>query len=208
MLFRITFNTLFFMGIVAMANQPAHTQRGGVEPSGRQMTAQPAVPQVAPRVTQATPQVAQVSDAHGAEILKEIHEAEIDAGQIASRRAQNKEVKDFARKMVDAHKTGEKDTKKVAKDNKIDMDGSDKSEALEEEMEAAIKDLKDKKNGIEFDRAYVALQITMHEKAIEKLDNTLIPSASNAQYKAHLQKTRASVSEHLSHARQLQSRLQ
>ena len=153
-------------------------------------------------------QVAQVSDAHGAEILLELNEGEIDASQLASRRAENADVKAFARIMVKEHKTSIRETKKVAKQNNIRPDDNSFSEALEDAAENAYKDLKAKNKGIDFDRAYISHLVLAHEKSLNQLDNTLIPSAGDPEYKAHLEKTRNLMAEHLSRARQLQTQLQ
>lgn len=45
----------------------------------------------------------------------------------------------------------------------------------------------------------------MHTRALTLLDDTLIPSARNAEFRAFLQTVRASVQQHLTRARQIQS---
>lgn len=148
-----------------------------------------------------------VSEAEAAEILLTINEGEIDAGQLARRRAQNGEVKEFAKKMVDQHKASEKETKKIARRTKIDPKESAASEALEDEVESKHDELKKQEKNA-FDKAYMRNQIAMHENALATLDNTLIPSAQNAEFKEHLRKTRQAVKEHLDHAKALDAKIQ
>ncbi|MBC7741570.1 MAG: DUF4142 domain-containing protein, partial [Bdellovibrionaceae bacterium] len=57
------------------------------------------------------------------------------------------------------------------------------------------------------DNAYVNQQVTMHEKALSTLNDTLIPQASSAELKSHLEKTRGAVSMHLDHAKKMQAQL-
>lgn len=148
-----------------------------------------------------------VTENEAAEILLTINEGEIDAGQLAKRRAQNPEVKKFAQMMVDQHKTNEKETKKLARRVKIDPKESGASEAIEDEAEAGHDALKKHEKNA-FDKAYMQNQVAMHEKALATLDATLIPSAQNGEFKEHLRKTRQSVKEHLDHAKALEAKLQ
>lgn len=59
--------------------------------------------------------------------------------------------------------------------------------------------------GDEFATAWVAAMVQGHEEALAKLDNELIPNATDAQVTAHLQTTRTAISGHLDTARALQS---
>jgi len=68
---------------------------------------------------------------------------------------------------------------------------------------AALKGL----TGKEFDRAYVAHEVTYHVSVLDALDKTLIPSAKNAELKALLVKVRPAFAAHLEHAKRLQSEL-
>lgn len=58
--------------------------------------------------------------------------------------------------------------------------------------------------GDEFSREWVAAMVKGHEEALAKLDNELIPGASDAAVTQHLQSTRAAISRHLDTARSLQ----
>lgn len=59
--------------------------------------------------------------------------------------------------------------------------------------------------GKEFATAWADAMVKGHEEALAKLDNELIPGASDAGVKQHLQETRAAISRHLDTARSLQS---
>jgi putative membrane protein len=146
------------------------------------------------------------TDGQIVEILTTINEGELDAAKMANKKAAQPEVKEFAKTMMAEHKKNKKDTKDLAKRLKIDIKKSDASKALKADAKNSNKSLKDaEKAG--FDKAYIAQQMSMHEKALKTLDENLIPSAKNPDLKAHLERTRASVSTHLSHAQALQSKM-
>ncbi|MGJ4728044.1 DUF4142 domain-containing protein [Luteimonas sp. SDU101] len=58
--------------------------------------------------------------------------------------------------------------------------------------------------GEEFSREWVAAMVKGHEEALAKLDNELIPGATDPAVTAHLQSTRSAISRHLDTARSLQ----
>lgn len=145
---------------------------------------------------------AMVSDGEGAEVMVTLNEGEIDIGQLAKRKAVNKQVKDYAKMMVDQHKDNEKETKRLARKQDLDFKKTDMSKSLEAQAEDMEKTLK-KTSKDDFDRAYMDQQITMHEKALDTV-NSLIGSAQNAAYKAHLEKTRDAITVHLAHAKEIQ----
>ena len=62
-------------------------------------------------------------------------------------------------------------------------------------------------HGADFDRAYIAHEITMHQNVLNTLDQTLIPNAQNAELKALLQKVRPLIESHLQMAQQIQTSL-
>ncbi|MBC7742312.1 MAG: DUF4142 domain-containing protein [Bdellovibrionaceae bacterium] len=147
-----------------------------------------------------------MNDARIAKALITINEGEIDAGQTAHRKAQTKEVKDFADMMVTEHKNNIKETRKVAHAAKFSPEKSELSESLKDMAQSSNKDLK-KTDKAAFDSAYVNQQVTMHEKALSTLNDTLIPQASSAELKSHLEKTRGAVSMHLDHAKKMQAQV-
>lgn len=146
-----------------------------------------------------------LSDGESAEVMLTLNEGEIDLGQLAKRKANNMQVKDYAKMMVDQHKDSEKATKKLARKQDLDLKKTDMSKSFEAQTEDMEKTLK-KTAKEDFDRAYMDQQVMMHEKALNTV-NTLINSAQNAAYKAHLEKTRDAITVHLAHAKEINSML-
>lgn len=141
-----------------------------------------------------------------AEILKTANDAEIDMAQAAKRRAENKEVKEFAKHMEEQHKENNKEAKKVTKKADIDMKNNDTAKSLKKDSKEKLAELK-KKKGADFDRAYIENQVQMHEMVLRDLNEKFIPAAQNPEFKAFLETTKTHVQEHLSKAQQIQQTL-
>lgn len=151
-------------------------------------------------------QTAGLSDGEIANVLSTINEGEVDAAKMAKDKASNPEVKAFAKMMLDEHKKNEKDTEKLVKKIKSDKKDSDIAKALKADAKTANEAL-GRVTKEQFDKAYIQQQISMHEKALDKLSNMLIPGAQNPELKSHLEKTRGAVQSHLEHAKSLNSKL-
>ena len=60
-------------------------------------------------------------------------------------------------------------------------------------------------SGAAFDSAYVEREVAYHQAVLDALDQTLIPSATNAELRTLLEQARPAFVAHLEHARSLQS---
>lgn len=140
------------------------------------------------------------------EVLEEANDAEIDAAKMAKKETKNKEVRDFANHMIVEHEKNLKETKKIAKKNNIHGKDSEMSDAVEADAKNKKKMLKEQK-GPAFDKMYMEQQVAMHTQLLNDLDQKFIPSATNTEFKSHLQMTREHVSKHLEQAKTLQAKL-
>lgn len=117
---------------------------------------------------------------------------EIQMGKLAQEKAQNKEVKEFAKKMVNHHQNQMQELKKVANNYQVPQN-------LEEDKKSDINDLKEK-TGADFDNRFMDMVIDSHEDAIERLskatedikDSTLVKYTASTipVAKSHLEKAR------------------
>jgi putative membrane protein len=148
---------------------------------------------------------ATLSDGQIAKVLVTLDAGEIKIAKIAKRKTRNNDVKDFAKMMIDQHKQNKQDTQKLAKKEDLKLADSDLNQSLQDECEASGKELK---KSASFDKDYADLQVSMHQKALDILDKTLIPQAKNAALRTHLESTRTTVSTHLDDAKALQSKLE
>ena len=146
-----------------------------------------------------------LTDGEVAKVLLTINDGEIDAANIAQDKSKNPDIKSFATMMADQHKENMQASKKIVKDNRLDTKTSELSKSLAADAKTDNKEIK--KTGAGFDKAYVAEQIKMHEKALQTIDDVLLPNATNPDLKDHLTKTRVAVAEHLDHAKSLRDKL-
>jgi putative membrane protein len=145
------------------------------------------------------------TDGEIAKVLMTINEGEIDAAQVAVKKAKKQEVREFAEEMISNHRDNKKETKNMAK--ATDRDATALSKSVKEDAKTINKQLK-KESRDSFDMAYVQAQIDMHQKALDILDANLIPSAKSDSMRTHLQKTREAVAKHLGEAQELKTKIQ
>lgn len=141
------------------------------------------------------------------EIMKVANEGEISAAKLAKQRAQNDQVKAFANKMIDEHRKNEKDVKKVSSKKDIGMDNSEAAKALKKQAKETVKNLKDKKDA-EFDKAYMASQVDMHQSLLDQIEDKFMPAVQTPELKDYLAKTRDHVKVHLEEAKAIQRSIQ
>jgi putative membrane protein len=143
------------------------------------------------------------NDAQIAGIVVAANTVDINAGELAKSAAQNKEVKDFAQRMITDHTGVNKQATALVTKLKMTPDGSETSKALKDGGVANIAKLKRLK-GAAFDKAYVDNEVTYHQTVLDAIDKTLLPNAKNAELKALLEKVRPAIDAHLQHAKQIQ----
>jgi putative membrane protein len=146
------------------------------------------------------------TDPQIAAIVVTANQVDIDAGRLASSRAQSKEVKQFAQQMVTDHSGVNKAATELVTKLKVKPEPNDTSASLKKGGDDNIAKLKQLK-GAAFDKAYVANEVAYHQAVIDAMDKTLIPSAKNDELKALLVKVRPAFVSHLEHAKHMQSQL-
>jgi putative membrane protein len=146
------------------------------------------------------------SDPQIAAIVVTANQVDIDAGKLAQSKAQAAEVKEFAGRMVTDHTGVNKSAGDLVKRLHVKPENNPTSESLKQQGEqnvAALRQL----SGAEFDKAYVDHEVVYHQAVLDAVDETLIPSAQNADLKALLVKVRPAFVDHLQHAKKIQSSL-
>ena len=146
------------------------------------------------------------TDPQIAAIVVTANQVDIDAGKLAESRSSNKEVKEFAKRMVTDHSGVNKQATELVTRLKVKPEENDTSKSLKSGGDANLKKLQGLK-GAEFDKAYVDNEVAYHQAVLDAVDKTLIPSASNADLKALLVKVRPAFVAHLEHAKHLQQSL-
>jgi len=146
------------------------------------------------------------NDAQIAAIVVTANQVDIDAGTYAQSRAAADDVKAFARQMVTDHTAVNKSATDLAGKLHLAPEDNATAQSLKKGGDDNVAHLKTL-SGPAFDRAYVDHEVAYHEAVLKALDDTLIPSASNAELKGLMVKVRPAFVAHLEHARMLQARL-
>ncbi|MBX2993291.1 MAG: DUF4142 domain-containing protein [Bdellovibrionaceae bacterium] len=149
---------------------------------------------------------AKMNDSELANLLMTVNSGEMEAGRVATRRAQSSDVKAYADKMISGHETNSTAIEGLSQLTGIDPQKTDRSEALKARMVARAKEL-EAKSRTAFDKAYIAEQIKAHQETLALINKELLPQASNPEFRTFLERTRQTVTAHLEEARQLQLKI-
>ena len=131
-------------------------------------------------------QGAKPTDPQIAHIAYTAGQLDIEAAKQALKKSKNKEVRAFAQDMVRDHTAVNKQALALVKKLKVTPEDNDTSKALTKQAAAKRAELA-KLSGKAFDKAYVDNEVAFHKTVNGALENTLIPSASNAELKSLLQ---------------------
>jgi putative membrane protein len=132
---------------------------------------------------------------------------DIEAGAVALKKSQNKDVRAFAQMMVNDHKAVRQLGRDLAKKLNVTPTPPGKDFALYQAHVAAMKTLHTTKAGADFDKAYIDNEVAFHQAVIDAMTTTLLPATKNAELK-NLETTVApNFQAHLMAAKKLQSEL-
>src|SRR5881394_3223098 len=116
------------------------------------------------------------SDPQIAHIVVTANQIDIDAGKLAKSKSKNKEVQEFAQRMITDHTAVNKQAGALAKKLGVKPEDNDTSKALNKGAQANMAKLKNLK-GVQFDKAYVDHEVDYHQQVLDAIDKVLVPSA-------------------------------
>jgi putative membrane protein len=151
-------------------------------------------------------QMPQLSDAEIVQIVLNLNAGEVASSKIALKKTSRADVRDFAKKMMDAHRMNTVETQRLAVKYNIKILPSSISRDLQTLSKTIARELK-QKSGNDFDKDYINHQVMMHENALKMLNEKLIPRARSVALKTHLENTREAVITHLGDARKISDQL-
>jgi putative membrane protein len=170
------------------------------------LAAGPVAAQVSTDATAARPGTPKTAlgtgDAEAIATLSAVNQHEIAAAQLAKNKGVGTEVAEYAAKMDAEHSNNQRQTDQLAASAGVKPAETDKVRALKTKTEGE-RDKLASLSGKEFEKAYVQAMVKDHTEVLAKIDKELLPAASNAAVKEHLQKTRDHVAHHLEEARRL-----
>ena len=119
--------------------------------------------------------------------------------QAGARKTHNKLIRDFAQEMVRDHRAVNDKALALVKKLHVTPEANPTSASLTKDADASVHGSA-KLNGAAFDRAYIDNEVAYHKTVNGALENTLIPSAKNAELKSLLQTGLTLFREHQAHA--------
>lgn len=161
--------------------------------------------QMRPRATAAAPpQANHLNDANIAAIVSVAGGLDIAYGKIAMSKAKDKQVKEFAKRMVTDHSAVQKAAEELLTRLGVTPEENETSQGLAANG-VKVKEQLNKLKGKEFDKYYIDNEVAYHELVVNATEKLLIPGAQNAELKATLVSVLPLFQKHLEHARQVQS---
>jgi len=147
-----------------------------------------------------------VTDAQIASIVVTANQVDIDAGKLAKSMATHADVKKFADQMITDHTGVNKSAVELVTKLTVTPEDNPTSQSIKAGGDKNVANLRTLK-GAAFDKAYIDHEVAYHQQVLDAIDQTLIPSATNAELKALLVKVRPAFVAHLEHAKHVQSSL-
>ncbi|APA87737.1 DUF4142 domain-containing protein [Paraburkholderia sprentiae WSM5005] len=147
---------------------------------------------------------AQHTDQQIAAILMVANRAEIEAGNLALSRSQRRSIQNFAGQMIAEHRDLYQSAVELTQRLMLYPENSRMSEAFRNEGDDNLARL-NAADEYAFDGDYLYQQVTYNQQLVHAVDNTLLPSAKNAELKALLVRARVIFILNLDHAIRLQS---
>lgn len=147
-------------------------------------------------------------------VLEAIHTAEIDQAQYMLREEVRDElssdVAEFAQMMVDEHTQLRSELEELIKQENADPARSMMQARLAGEAAAVMANMRAVRAVPVFDleASYINGQVTMHQRALDVIEDTLLPAATKPAMVDYLQQARTSIRGHLDRAEQIQARLE
>lgn len=145
-----------------------------------------------------------LTDANIASIMISADQAEIERGRMAVSTSQNATVRQYAQQMVDDHTRMMQQTQTLATGRRITPTPDETTRQIETSTTETIQSLRDR-NGEDFDRQYIATEISNHQWLLDAIDNSLLPGAQDRDLRAELTAQRATVMNHLRRAQEIQA---
>ena len=109
------------------------------------------------------------SDVNFVRDVTDLNNTEMDLSRLAAERSTNEEVKKFAQTVITDHTAAGDKLSSIAAQNSVDNAPKDKDIKKTDDERAKLE----KKQGVDFDRAYIDAMIDSHDKLLSKLDSRI-----------------------------------
>ena len=145
----------------------------------------------------------ELNDAEIVHIVVTANQVHIENGELAEKKATNKDVHAFARRIIKESTDVNKQAKGLTAKLNVTPEDNIISKSLKADGKQSHDNLKNL-SGSEFDKAYIDAEIKLHQKGIDVVDTKLVPNVKNEELKALLVKVRPALASHLERAQTIQ----
>ncbi len=153
-----------------------------------------------PAFVMAEPDVkGELNDAEIAHVVVTANQVDIENGELAKKKASNKDVHAFARRMINEHTDVNKQVKDLTAKLNMTPEDNTVSKNLKADGKKGLDKLKNL-SSTKFDKAYIDAEIKLQQKVIDVADTKLVPNVKNEELKALLVKVRTALAAHLERA--------
>ena len=159
------------------------------------------------RPTLIEPPAAGLGDSQIVGITNAANDFEVEQARLALRRATDGRTKDLAQLLYDHHRDAKSRVSRLTSSFGLAAAPTATSIRLENEGRGALATLEGQSRRIDFDQAYLQLQVTQHRELLDLLDYQLIPSAHQVELKKWLLELRPVVAEDFTRVSELQQTL-
>lgn len=146
-----------------------------------------------------------LTDAQIASVLTTANEGEVQQNTVAASKASAPEARAFAQDLISMHQAAQTRLNTLLTGLNITAADNPVSQQLQAASLNIVTTLQDASGA--FDMTYLQSQIDVHIQVLNLIDQTLLPSAQNAQLRSELAVVRGEVAMHLARARALAASL-
>ena len=145
----------------------------------------------------------ELNDAEIVNTIVTANQVFIENGELAEKKARNKTVHAFARRIIKESTDVNKQAKVLAAKLHLKLEDNPLSKNLKSTGKNSLDTLK-RLSGSEFDKAYIDAEINLHKKIIDVVNIQLVPAVKNEELKALLVKIQPALTSHLEFAETIQ----
>ncbi|WP_437605758.1 DUF4142 domain-containing protein [Sorangium sp. So ce834] len=184
----------------------AHGRGGYAQQQGAHISQQQRPQQQRPQHATSQRAQTQVSDGAIAGVVSANNHLEISLAKIARKQARSREVKDFARDMLESHTHSERRLSTLVRRFRIQVQPTRVSAMLVGHAPLFAAYLR-RQPAQKFDHAFIKSQVMTHRYTLRMLDEQLIPKVKEPALREELQRVREQVVNHLERAQTLHAKL-
>ncbi|MFD1162090.1 MULTISPECIES: DUF4142 domain-containing protein [Hwangdonia] len=147
-----------------------------------------------------------LNDSEIASVAVVANQIDIDYAKMAIKRSKNKEVIDFANRMMEDHNAVIQQAVALVTKLGVTPKDNEVSQSLLKQSKETLKKLKKTKKQ-DFDKTYIDNEVAYHKAVIDAVNGLLIPQAKNAELKNLLEAVVPALEAHLGHAKMARSKI-